>query len=67
MPFIQCDIQEGLSDEKKRELVNRFTQVTHESIGSAIAHINVVIREHSATNLGEAGVVDRKLISPSAQ
>jgi 4-oxalocrotonate tautomerase family enzyme len=63
MPFIQCDIQEGLSEAKKRELVERFTQVTHEAIGSSVAHINVVIREHPSANLGEAGVVDRHLIS----
>jgi 4-oxalocrotonate tautomerase family enzyme len=63
MPFIQCDIQSGLSDAKKRELVERFIQVTHESIGSAVAHINVVLREHPGPNLGEAGQADRRLIA----
>ena len=32
MPFIQCDIEVGLSDEKKRLLVERMTEVTHKAI-----------------------------------
>ncbi len=67
MPFIQCDIQAGLSDAQKKELVERFTQITHDSIGSAVAHINVVLREHPGVNLGEAGQVDRNLIAPAAK
>jgi hypothetical protein len=30
------------------------------SIGSAYGHINAVLREHSSSNLGEAGEPDRK-------
>lgn len=63
MPFIQCDIEAGLSDEQKKQLIERFTQVTHESIGSSIAHINVVLREHPSSNLVEAGQPGRRLIS----
>jgi hypothetical protein len=40
-----------------------MTEVTHKAIGSAFGHINVVLREHPSCNLGEAGQVDRGLIS----
>lgn len=63
MPFIQCDIEAGLSDEQKVEIVRRMTEVTHKAIGSAVAHINVVIREHPSTNLGETGRTNQKLVS----
>ena len=63
MPFIQCDLEVGLSDNEKRDLVKKMTEVTHKAIGSAYGHINVVLREHPASNIGEAGVADRGLIS----
>jgi 4-oxalocrotonate tautomerase family enzyme len=63
MPFIQCDLEVGLSDEKKRQLVERMTEVTHKAIGSAYGHINVVLREHPSSNLGEAGKPNRRLIT----
>ena len=66
MPFIQCDLEIGLSDNEKRDLVKKMTEVTHKAIGSAYGHINVVLREHPRSNLGEAGVVDRGLISARA-
>jgi 4-oxalocrotonate tautomerase family enzyme len=63
MPFIQCDLETGLSDSEKRDLVKKMTEITHKAIGSAYGHINVVLREHPSSNLGEAGEVDRGLIS----
>jgi 4-oxalocrotonate tautomerase family enzyme len=63
MPFIQCDLEAGLSDTEKRDLVKKMTEVTHKAIGSAYGHINVVLREHPSSNLGEAGEADRGLIS----
>jgi len=66
MPFIQCDLEVGLSDNEKRDLVKKMTEVTHKAIGSAYGHINVVLREHPASNIGEAGVPDRGLISARA-
>jgi phenylpyruvate tautomerase PptA (4-oxalocrotonate tautomerase family) len=63
MPFIQCDLEVGLSDSEKRDLVKKMTEITHKAIGSAYGHINVVLREHPRSNLGEAGVADRGLIS----
>ena len=63
MPFIQCDLEAGLSENEKRDLVKRMIEVTHKSIGSAYGHINVVLREHPSSNIGEAGEADRGLIS----
>ncbi len=62
MPFIQCDLQEGLTNEQKELLVRKMTEVTHKAIGSAYRHINVVLREHPGSNLGEAGQVNRDLM-----
>lgn len=66
MPFIQCDLELGLSEEEKANLVRKMTEVTHHAIGSAYEHINVVLREHPASNIGEAGEPNRKLISNRA-
>jgi phenylpyruvate tautomerase PptA (4-oxalocrotonate tautomerase family) len=63
VPFIQCDLETGLSDNEKRDLVKKMIEVTHKAIGSAYGHINVVLREHPASNIGEAGLADRGLIS----
>ncbi len=63
MPFIQCDLEVGLSDDEKAALVKKMTEVTHKAIGSAYGHINVVLREHPANNIGEAGEAGRALIS----
>jgi 4-oxalocrotonate tautomerase family enzyme len=66
MPFIQCDLEVGLSDAEKRDLIKKMTEITHKAIGSAYGHINVVLREHPSSNLGEAGEADRGLISARA-
>ena len=63
MPFIQCDIEEGLSDEKMTEIIRRMVAVTNKAIGSSCEHINVVIREHPTANIGETGKTNLGLIS----
>jgi len=63
MPFIQCDLEVGLSESEKIALVTKMTEITHRSIGSAYGHINVVLREHHASNIGEAGEAGKALIS----
>ena len=63
MPYIQCDLEAGLSDLEKEKLVRKMIEVTHKSIGSAYRHINVVLREHPPSNLGEAGEPGRRLVS----
>lgn len=62
MPFIQCDLQVGLTDEQKELLIRKMTEATHKAIGSAYRHINVVLREHPGSNLGEAGEPNRNLM-----
>ncbi|MCX7307716.1 MAG: tautomerase family protein [Afipia sp.] len=63
MPYIQCDLEEGLSNDAKEALITKMIEVTHGAIGSAMAHINVVLREHPKSNLGEVGKAGRGLIS----
>jgi 4-oxalocrotonate tautomerase family enzyme len=63
MPYIQCDLEAGLSDAEKQKLLRKMTEVTHKSIGSAYKHINVVLREHPTSNLSEAGEPARGLVS----
>lgn len=63
MPFIQCDLEVGLSDEEKAALIREMTEITHRAIGSAYVHINVVLREHPTANLGEAGEPGRAFVS----
>lgn len=63
MPFIQCDIEQGLTDEQKTEIITRMVDVTNKAIGSSCEHINVVLREHPKANLGETGKASLGLIS----
>ena len=42
MPFIHVDLETGLTEEEKVELTRRIVEVTHDAIGSAVGHINVV-------------------------
>ena len=63
MPFITCDLEEGLTESEKQVLITKMTEITHRCIGSAMEHINIVLREHPASNIGEAGQAGRALIS----
>jgi phenylpyruvate tautomerase PptA (4-oxalocrotonate tautomerase family) len=55
MPFIHVDLETGLTEEEKIELTQRIVEVTHDAIGSAVGHINVVIRDWPSANIVEAG------------
>ena len=55
MPFIHVDLETGLTEEDKVELTQRIVEVTHDAIGSAVGHINVVIRDWPGANIVEAG------------
>lgn len=55
MPFIQIDITEGLSAGQLADLRDEVVTVVHESIGPALAHINVAIRELPPGRIVEAG------------
>ena len=51
MPFIHVDLETGLTEEQKIELTRRIVEVTHDAIGSAPGHINVVIRDLPGANI----------------
>ncbi|QID17354.1 4-oxalocrotonate tautomerase [Nitrogeniibacter mangrovi] len=51
MPFIECHIKQGLTRERREELMRDIVQVTHDSIGSDPKIINVIIHEHPAENI----------------
>jgi 4-oxalocrotonate tautomerase family enzyme len=55
MPYIQVDLREGLSNERKRALNLDLREAVHRAIGSAYHQINIVLREWPAENLAEAG------------
>ncbi len=51
MPFIECHIKAGLSQERREDLMRDIIQVTHDAIGSDPKIINVIIHEHPASNI----------------
>jgi len=55
MPFIHVDLETGLTEAEKVELTRRIVEVTHDAIGSAVGHINVVVRDWPGANIVEAG------------
>lgn len=57
MPFIQCDIEAGLSTEKKEALIKTIAQITHQAIGSSFKDIHIIVREHLAINIFEGARV----------
>jgi 4-oxalocrotonate tautomerase family enzyme len=63
MPYIQLDIQEGLTLEQKKALTTQVVDVVNKAIGSSKPHINFVIREWPTENIAEAGKAGRNLLS----
>lgn len=57
MPIIQMDLKPALTDEEANALGAEVVEVVHGAIGSARAHINVVIRHAAGTRIIEAGGV----------
>jgi phenylpyruvate tautomerase PptA (4-oxalocrotonate tautomerase family) len=55
MPFIHVDLETGLTEEETIDLTQKIVEVTHDAIGSAVGHINVVIRDWPGANIVEAG------------
>ncbi|CDY78461.1 hypothetical protein BGLT_01332 [Caballeronia glathei] len=51
MPFIECHIKSGLSQERRVQLIRDIIQVTHDAIGSDPKIINVILHEHPAGNI----------------
>jgi phenylpyruvate tautomerase PptA (4-oxalocrotonate tautomerase family) len=57
MPLIQMDLRQELTDDQLARLGAEVVDVVHAAIGSARAHINVIIRHGAGTHMIEAGGV----------
>jgi len=55
MPLIQCDIREGRTPEQKEAMAREITRVVHDTIGSPIEYIYVLIRETPGAHHVKAG------------
>jgi len=55
VPVIQCDIREGRTEEQKQALAREITRVVHETIGSPVEYIYVLIRETPGAHHVKAG------------
>ncbi len=55
VPIIQCDIRQGRTEEQKQALAQEITRVVHETIGSPIEYIYVLIRETPGSHHVKAG------------
>lgn len=59
MPYIQVELQQGLSPQTKQAFVEEIVTIVNDAIGSSRAHINVALIELPPENLAEAGVPAR--------
>lgn len=57
MPIIQMDLKGPLTDDEAADLGAEVVEVVHAAIGSAKAHINVVIRHAGGSKIVEASGV----------
>ena len=55
MPVIQCEIREGRTEEEKQTLAQEITCVVHETIGSPVEYVYVLIRETPGSHYVKAG------------
>ena len=67
MPFIECHIAAGLSEQCKGQLIREIVEVTHEAIGSDPKIINVVLHEHPAVNLSVSGRIEGEMAAGAAR
>lgn len=58
MPYIHCNIQTGLSAEKKQELVLELSKAVHETLGSPMPYVHVGITEIPGNEFVESGHVN---------
>ncbi|AJK50104.1 tautomerase family protein [Burkholderia plantarii] len=58
MPFIECHIKQGLTRERREQLLREIIEVTHDAIGSDPKIINVIIHEHPAGNISVSSRID---------
>ncbi|MGW3484002.1 hypothetical protein [Rhodococcus indonesiensis] len=57
MPIISMDLKHALTDEQAHSLGADAVEAVHAAIGSATAHINVIIRHAAGTRIIESGGV----------
>jgi len=55
MPVIQCDSREGRTEEEKQAFAREITRAVHETIGSPIEYVYVLIRETPGSHHVKAG------------
>ena len=55
MPFIHVEMIEGRSREQKEALVKEVTEVVSKHTGAPTEHIQIIIQEIKAENLGQNG------------
>ncbi len=64
----QCDIREGRTKEQKEAMAREITRVVHETIGSPVEYIYVLIRETPGSHHVKGGMSRlnsfRKIFSP---
>ncbi len=65
MPYVQCNIQSGLSAEKKKELALEVAKVLNETLGSPMEYIHVGISEIPSGQFVESGQINFKYSAPS--
>ncbi|MDA1476732.1 4-oxalocrotonate tautomerase [Bacillus sp. CLL-7-23] len=55
MPYVTVQMLEGRTDEQKRNLVEKVTEVVSETTGAPVEKIAVIIEEMKKENYGVAG------------
>jgi 4-oxalocrotonate tautomerase len=56
MPIIRVDMIDKCSKEQKKEMIKRFTEITHKNFPIPADKIAVIITEIPRENFGQAGV-----------
>jgi 4-oxalocrotonate tautomerase family enzyme len=57
MPFIQCDIRRGRTEEQRNNLCARVTEIVNRITGAPTSSILVLIREHAGDHWMEGGEI----------
>ncbi len=61
MPYIQLEIEQGLTADQRKKLNEDVIEVVHQSMGASKPHICVTIHELPSANIAEMGVAGRNL------
>lgn len=57
MPIVQIDMVEGRSEEQKREMARRLTEVIVETAKCPADAVTIIIREEPKQNIAKAGIL----------